>query len=237
MANLKNTTINDTGFIKIATGTTEQRPATTAGSIRFNNTTSQIEFANGSSWANTSFTPNEPTLHYYEGRDANLYLGNWNNTTNFTMLDFGQLGCVNAHGFNTGPVNYTLSLSNLPTHTQIRYCVLWHCVDSFDNETNNLYCTNAAGGETEILNFTKVYNTAPAINVLLSGATAVWSGPRTYSYRPWGQGLYNNDGYITIDTGFYNHALTTFSARNYMGIDQGQLDEAAYLTHVQVWIR
>jgi hypothetical protein len=237
MATLKNTTINDTGFIKIATGTTEQRPATTAGSIRFNSTTSQIESANGSAWSNTSLTVNEPTLHYYEGRDANLFLGNWNNTTNFSMLDFGQLGCVNAHGWNTGPATYTLSLSNLPTHTQIRYCVLWHCVDSFDGETNNLYCMNSAGSETEIYRFTKVYNTTPTTVYLAPGASVAWSGHRTYSYAPWGGGGYANDGYITIDSGFYDHALTTFTARHYMGIDQAQVDEAAYLTHVQVWIR
>lgn len=237
MATLKNTTINDTGFIKIATGTTAQRPTATAGAIRFNSTNSQIESANGSAWSNTCLTVNEPILHYYEGRDANLYLGNWNNTTNFTMLDFGQLGCVNAHGYTTGPVTYTLSLTNIPAHTQIRYCVLWHCVDSFDNETSNLYCMNSAGDETEIYQFYKRYDTAPTTVVLASGASVVWSGGKTYSYRPWGNGTYNADGYITIDSGFYDHALSTFTARHYMGIDQAQADEAAYLTHVQVWIR
>lgn len=237
MATLKNTTINDTGFLKIATGTTAERSAAGAGRIRFNTSLTQTEYNNGSAWSNTSLIAREPVLYYYEGRDASLYLANWNNSTTFTMQNFGQLGHVTAHGFSSGPVTFTLSLSNIPTHTQVRYVVLWHCVDSFDNETNNLFCTNAAGGETEIYRFTKVYNTVPSTVVLASGASATWSGSRVYSYRPWGNGTYNSDGYITIDTGFYDHALTTFSARHVMGIDQAQVDEAAYLSHVQLWIR
>lgn len=53
MANLKNLTINDTGFLGLPSGTTAQRPASpTAGMIRYNTTLSTIEFYNGSSWAN-----------------------------------------------------------------------------------------------------------------------------------------------------------------------------------------
>lgn len=36
MATLKNTTINDTGFIQLPTGTTAQRPTPTTGMIRVN---------------------------------------------------------------------------------------------------------------------------------------------------------------------------------------------------------
>jgi hypothetical protein len=50
MASLKNTTINDTGFIKVATGTDAQRPTPSVGMIRFNTTTSRLEGYNGSSW-------------------------------------------------------------------------------------------------------------------------------------------------------------------------------------------
>jgi hypothetical protein len=51
MATLKNTTINDTGFIRLPVGTTAQRPGSpVAGMIRFNTSLSIIEFYNGSSW-------------------------------------------------------------------------------------------------------------------------------------------------------------------------------------------
>lgn len=236
MATLKNVTINDTGFIKIATGTTAERPTSTAGRIRYNTSLGRMEYANGSSWNAANLSSKEPVLYYYEGREANLYTANWNNSATYTMQDFGQLGHATAHGFVSGPATYTLSLSNIPEHTQVRYVVLWHCVDSFDGETSNLFVTNAAGGETEIYRFTKVWSAIPVTVLLASGATATWSGSRSYSYMPWGNGNGPN-GYITIDTGFYDHALSTFSARHVMGIDQAQNDEAAYLSHVQLWIK
>ena len=51
MATFKNTTINDTGFIKPASGTSGQRPGTpSAGMIRWNTTNSNMEVYNGSVW-------------------------------------------------------------------------------------------------------------------------------------------------------------------------------------------
>jgi hypothetical protein len=53
MANLKNLTISDTGYLGLPSGTTAQRPSpATAGMIRYNTTLSTIEFYNGSAWAN-----------------------------------------------------------------------------------------------------------------------------------------------------------------------------------------
>ena len=51
MANLLNLTINDTGFIGLPSGTTEQRPSSpVTGYLRFNTTLSIIEYYNGSYW-------------------------------------------------------------------------------------------------------------------------------------------------------------------------------------------
>jgi hypothetical protein len=51
MASLKNTTINDTGFIRFPVGTTAQRPGSpTSGMTRFNTTTSVLEYYNGNTW-------------------------------------------------------------------------------------------------------------------------------------------------------------------------------------------
>jgi hypothetical protein len=50
MATLKNTTIDDTGFLKLATGTTAQRPTGTTGMIRMNTSTGFAEYFNGSTW-------------------------------------------------------------------------------------------------------------------------------------------------------------------------------------------
>ena len=47
MATLKNTTIDDTGYIQLPVGTTAQRPASpTAGMIRFNTSLGYVEVYN-----------------------------------------------------------------------------------------------------------------------------------------------------------------------------------------------
>jgi hypothetical protein len=153
------------------------------------------------------------------------------------MLNFGGLGHVTAHGWSTGPATYTLTLGSIPSHTRVRYVVFWHLVDSLDTETSNLYLMNSAGTETEFLRFTKIYNAVPSTSVLQSGATATWSGSKSYTYRPWGNGTYGNDGYYIFDSGYYDHTSTSFTARHVMGADQAQADESMYLSHVQLWIR
>jgi hypothetical protein len=150
------------------------------------------------------------------------------------MADFGGIPNVTAHGFSSGPVTYTLTLNNLPPHTRIRYKVLWHLVDSLDNETNQLFIMDSSGGETEILRFTKQYNLVPNISVAASPGTYTWAGAKSYTYRPWAGGTYGQDGYIIVDSGLVNHTSTTFTARHVMGADQAQADEAEYLSHVLV---
>jgi hypothetical protein len=55
MAQLKNTTISDTGFLQLPAGTTAQRPTPAAGQIRFNTTNSKVEKYNAtlSAWIGT----------------------------------------------------------------------------------------------------------------------------------------------------------------------------------------
>jgi hypothetical protein len=51
MAIFKNTIINDTGFIQLPSGTTEQRPATPLqGMIRWNSSFGWAEYYDGTSW-------------------------------------------------------------------------------------------------------------------------------------------------------------------------------------------
>jgi len=51
MATLKNTTINDTGFLKIPSGTTAQRPSSPQiGDFRYNTDDESFEVYNGSEW-------------------------------------------------------------------------------------------------------------------------------------------------------------------------------------------
>jgi hypothetical protein len=174
--------------------------------------------------------------YYYEGSNASLsyFIGNWNNSTTYNMTQFGGLGNVTAHGFSSGPATYTLTLPISHTHTQVRYKVFWHLVDSLDNEVNQLFVTNQTGNEVELLRFTKQYNLVPNISVQKVGVSATWSGHQTYTYRPWGGGNYGADVYLTIDSGWHPHTGSTLTIRHVMGADQAQADEAEYLSHVEV---
>ena len=152
------------------------------------------------------------------------------------MADFGGIPNVTAHGWASGPATYTLTLNSLPAHSQVRYKVFWHCVDSVDNETSQLFIGDGSS-ELEILRFTKLYNAVPSISVLNAKSEAPWSGSKTYTYRPWANGAYNADGYLLVDSGWIDFGGTTFVARHVLGADQPASDEAMYLSHVEVLLR
>ena len=235
MATLKNTTINTTGYITLPAGTTAQRPASpVAGMMRFNTTFSRNEFYNGTTWIVQGY--NFPYLYYNENARADLYTANWSNTTTYSMYQFGGLGYATAHGWNGVATTYTLSLTNLPPHHTIRYRVYFHMVNSLDGETNYVDVSNGAGVATRIMTFTKTYNTVPSVSYLAPGAATSWSGPQVYSYAPWEPGIAQSNGYSIIDSGYYAHNLTTFTADNRLGADQAAADEAEYLTNVEVWL-
>jgi hypothetical protein len=174
--------------------------------------------------------------YYSEGADCTNFFPFWSNTNVSTMEQFGGLGQVTAHGFVSGPETYTLTLPALASHSQVRYRVYWHLVDSLDTETSYLYLGDGST-EAEVLRFTKIYNAAPNIVSTASGLTTSWSGHQTYSYRPWGGGTYGADGYLTIDSGWRDHTSRTFTARHVMGADQARADEAMYLSHVELQTR
>lgn len=230
MANLQNLILSGTSYFKIPTGTKAQRPTVASGLLRFNSDVANIEFSSSDTWVSGK----KPYLYYNEGNSATAT--NWNNSSLYNMTQFGGLGNVTAHGGATGPATFTLTLNSLPVHSKIRYRVKWHMVDSLDNETSNFYVTNNAGTEVELLRWTKLYYSNPVFSILNTNTIANWIGAQIYSYRPWASGIYNNDGYLDIDTGYYDHTLSTFSARHYLGYDQVITDEAMYLSHVEIWL-
>jgi hypothetical protein len=171
--------------------------------------------------------------YYSETLDANSKTAGWSNTTTYYMADFGGLGSGYAHGYSPSSF-YNFTISGLPRHSNLRYIVYYHMVDSLDNETNYVYTTDTNGSDVERFRFTKVYNAAPSFSVIASGASQSWNGGKSYSYRPWGNGTYGNDGYSILDTGYYAHTASTFTAKHYFGGDQAQADEAEYLSHIQI---
>jgi len=242
MASLKNTSITDGGFIQLPATSTAGRPLSPVnGSIYYDTsvaavgTGQYIYFYNAPavSWVNILRSQNTHGLYYNEGSTATTTY--WNNATTFTMDNFGELGRCTAHGWTSGPAEYIFTRSSLPYHTSLRYRVLWHMVDSPDNETNYLDLTNSAGTYDRFFTWTKSLSAAPALSFSKAGASATWSGKKSYSYLPWGSGS-AQDGYYILDSGQYEHTADSFSARHYLGADQAQADEAMYLTHVQLYL-
>jgi hypothetical protein len=182
-----------------------------------------------------TITMNPPVEVQFRNEGSSAQTANWNNPATFNMAQFGGLGNVTAHGGVTGPVTFTLSLTGLPTHTDIRYQVFWHMVDSLDNETSSLFTSDTNNNNVLRARWTKVFNNVPQFSTL--NIIGTWSGAQTYTYRPWGNGAQGGDGYTSFDTGFYTHTSSSFTAIHEMGYDQAITDEAMYLSHVVVWLR
>lgn len=181
-------------------------------------------------------------LFYDEGTNAAAFTANWNDATTTNMVDFGGLGNVTAHGWTAGPRSYTLTLTGIPAHTEVRYQVFWHHVDSIDSEANQLFTTNSAGTEVLRVAFTRNSAQDPIYSTVASGTTVNWHANRFYSFAPWGGSSRTalpagGNGYVIMDTGWYDHTVSSFVARHFTGVDQPPSDEAVYLSHVKLWIR
>ena len=222
-----------TGKINLPTWTTSTRPTTNlvVGLLGYNTQLNSLDIWNGSAW------PSAEVIFYNEGADARPFVANWNDQQVFNMTTTADLGNCHIHGWGGSPRSYTLSLSNIPSHTEVKYECYIHMVDSWDNETSEIYTTNSAGSEVLRVRWTKVYNTQTSVSSLASGSTFPFLTGQTYSYRPWANGGYGNDGYASFSTGWYSHTASTFSARHYTGLDQGSSDEAYYISHVKLTYR
>lgn len=98
MATLKNTLINDTGYLQLPTGTTAQRPVSPSdGYMRYNTTNSVVEVYSNGTWRDIVFASSYITdglVMYLDAGDTNSYSG-----TGTTWTD------LSANGLNSSLVN------------------------------------------------------------------------------------------------------------------------------------
>lgn len=106
MATLKNTIIDDTGYLQLPSGTTAQRPVTpTSGYMRWNTTESYVEVYNGTDWANIGGT-NQTTpvlsglIYYIDAGISTSYNGG--TTANDISGNNGSLTLYNGPTHNSG---------------------------------------------------------------------------------------------------------------------------------------
>ena len=109
MANLKNTTINDTGSFRLPSGNTAQRPASPqAGMTRINTDTQCLEYHNGSSWiiternGRTSANPAKSAQEITRLRDLTAPTQVWIDPTN-SGAPFQIYACNNLQAMGTIP--------------------------------------------------------------------------------------------------------------------------------------
>ena len=107
MATLKNTTINDTGYLQLPSGTTAQRPnSPSAGYMRYNTSLSQTEIYNGVSWTPLStlrlITSN--LILHLDANDISSYPGS--GTTWTDLSGQGNNFSVVSTAFQSGTPSY-----------------------------------------------------------------------------------------------------------------------------------
>jgi hypothetical protein len=191
---------------------------------------------------------NSERLYYDEGLNANSYTANWNYGTVQNMSAFADLGGGYAHGWDGSARTYQLSLSGLPSHTEVMYECYIHMVDSWDSEGYNTINTSNSS-DTDVLQcrWYKSYSSSPYNWTNYNNTTSSWKGGQNYSYSPWGGYFATNagggsnvpggNGYLVVNTGWYSHTSSNFYAKHYTPLDQAIGDEAYYISHTKLWIR
>lgn len=230
MANLKNTSVVNSGDFKLPSGTTAQRPSNPqTGMLRFNTDAGVMEVYDGTQWDTT--TP--PYKYYDENRFASIWKSNWDDNTLTYMDDWGDLGQGSGHGWSDGPVDWTFTLNDLPPHMFLSFKVRCHLIDTIDNENNRIFLADNDDNLFQIIDFERDFSTPIFTNSIDSGTTFEPSGEVTYSIE---QGR-AYDSYATITYDYYYHTRSDFRALFDIGVDQDQDDEAFYITNLQVYLK
>ncbi len=199
MATLKNTTIDDTGYMQLPVGTTAQRPASPVnGMLRYNTTTTSIEMYLNSNWvvvATNSVVSTNLILHLDAGNTSS-YPGsgtvwtdlsgsnnNFNvvasayNSTGVKYMDFnGSYGCAK----NSSDI----SISDA---TGVTYCVWTRVLNSSANWRT----------------LTRSYSSDHHVII---------------QYQGWQIGMYDNDSAGFIDSGFSQQSLPNYGTSNWVAI-------------------
>lgn len=199
MASLKNTTINDTGYLQLPFGTTAQRPASPAnGMTRLNSTSSSMEIYVNNQWV--SFAGNIPVttnliLHLDAGNTSS-YSGSgtsWNdlsgsnnnfnivasayNNTGVKYMDFnGSYGCAK----NSADI----SISDA---TGVTYCVWTRVLNSSSNWRT----------------LTRSYVNDHHVIIQAGG---------------WTMGMYDNDSGGFISSGYSQQSLPNYGTSNWIAL-------------------
>lgn len=199
MATLKNTTINDTGYMQLPVGTTAERPASPVnGMLRYNSTTSVIEMYLSGSWvtvASNAVVSTNLILHLDAGNTSS-YPGSgtvWsdlsgsNNNFNIVATAYNSTG-VKYMDFNGsyGIAKNSADIS-ITDATGVTYCV-WTRVKNSSGDWRTL---------------TRSYSSDHHVIIQQGG---------------WQIGMYDNDSAGFIDSGYSQQSLPNYGTSNWIAI-------------------
>lgn len=161
MANLKNVTVNDTGFVKLPTGTTAQRPgAAVPGQIRLNSDKNQVEEYR-SDWVKSSRkeslnVTNGLQIHL-DASDIDSYPGSgssWfdlsGNSNHFTWASSPTFSTTKNPHFRTlnnlcrGPASNSVGINNTSGYTIFLVCEV---INNTNSAAFNFNTTGATGAQ------------------------------------------------------------------------------------------
>jgi len=195
MATLKSLTVNDTGFLKLPTGTTAQRPGTTAqGQVRYNSTEKGFEAHTGSRWRE-SFRPfavqkqTSDLVVELDAADTDSYPGTgttWSDLSG-NGNDFSVVAAAwNSKGyFDFGGSNgMAKNASDISLSGNVTYVLLTRVLN---NSTTWRTLTRAYGGDHHVI---------------------IQSGQ-------WNIGMYDNNGGAFQDLGYDQTSLPGNTARTF----------------------
>ena len=181
-------------------------------------------------------------IWYTEGNDARNFMGNWNYSSEiYNMTKLGEYGNSWVHGWGGSPRTYELTLSGIPSHNEIKYTAKYHLVDSWDNEYNEVRITTGSSGSTSTRTYAswrKTWNRNYIDSASTSyGATINFQSGIDYSYEPWNGSNDSTLGYVDFDSNWQPHTDSSIRIYQRTDLNQGQSDEAYYISHATLWIR
>ena len=135
MSTLKNTTVNDTGYIQLPVGTTAQRPVSpTSGQMRYNSTIKTVEWYTGSNnlWYYLPNIYTQGMIARYDAAEPNSYSGSgtaWNdisgNANNGTLVNSPTYATTNGGQFSFNKSNQYVTLPNGLISTNDFTVIMW----------------------------------------------------------------------------------------------------------------